>query len=822
MINNIMRLGLLALFISALSGCGGSDGAAGPAGATGATGPQGPVGASGVPVTGNYPIGSSSLQMGSVWAGAPASIKVSSLHGAAVGGQAARGTNNALNVCSTITGATVDGAGKVAINFNIKNIGADKTCNTADDAVAASAVPSSVTVRVAMLRNGDAAGDSTYWVNYSNNNAVVKAAGVGTTPAGTTVNQPNGESAASGLLATDGAGNFTYTTNLVVTGGVTIAAPTLPAGYAGDTPKSGSFPYDANLTHRVSLQLGDIDGTGPLGSGANNPVFDFVPAAGPATVSVADPREVVVTNNCNECHATLAFHGGGRLDTKLCVVCHNPTNVDPESGNTLDFKVMIHKIHMSKKMPSIQFDFKGDAAGNYNDLNDTLTPGVLTDNPVAAVKGKPYVIWGHLNTKFDFSEGGFPANVANCTKCHKNATKADNWKTAPSKEACGACHDGINFADGSGTTVGQVDPVRGTFPGSKVTANASSGHMGGPRANNSQCAACHTDAGPMIPLSGLIPIPAAHNVYGNLDASPAKTKTDYIIDVTMSAPANGTYYVAAESAPVVTVVIKDAATGTPIDHTTALTAPTGLPSGYGATANLYVYGNRALKKPVLTTAAKSTTASTAGNSLLLSSTDPKITRTAANIKYQLDSVAGLKSGTYFAMVLATKPAASSAVPNTNTMSRKHISFQVGTATVEPKIAACTGCHENAVWHDSPSAMGNHPAAFDPDECAACHDYNANLKAKLGLNTTTNAVTLWKGGTTGNTANNMGFGAAPIARRVHGVHFADKRGLGGNAGVAGAGVNYPFEIYNGHNVSIKFPQDPKNCESCHTATTSGTW
>ncbi len=36
------------------------------------------------------------------------------------------------------------------------------------------------------------------------------------------------------------------------------------------------------------------------------------------------------------------------------------------------------------------------------------------------------------------------------------------------------------------------------------------------------------------------------------------------------------------------------------------------------------------------------------------------------------------------------------------------------------------------------------------------------------------------------------------------------------------INYPFEIYSGHNVSIAFPQDVKNCEKCHNSTTSGTW
>jgi hypothetical protein len=82
--------------------------------------------------------------------------------------------------------------------------------------------------------------------------------------------------------------------------------------------------------------------------------------------------------------------------------------------------------------------------------------------------------------------------------------------------------------------------------------------------------------------------------------------------------------------------------------------------------------------------------------------------------------------------------------------------------------------------------------------------------------TAQAACTTAGGTwTSYSANNMGFGAAPIARRVHGVHFGQKAD-------GTPGVQYPFEIYNNHNVAIVFPQDVKNCETCHTSETTGTW
>ena len=86
----------------------------------------------------------------------------------------------------------------------------------------------------------------------------------------------------------------------------------------------------------------------------------------------------------------------------------------------------------------------------------------------------------------------------------------------------------------------------------------------------------------------------------------------------------------------------------------------------------------------------------------------------------------------------------------------------------------------------------------------CNEYGGEGVAKLG-----SEGTLWTQGG----ANNMGFGAQPISKRVHGVHF-------------GSSVTYPFQIhatYGAHYQYVTFPQDVRNCEKCHPAsTTSGTW
>ena len=96
-------------------------------------------------------------------------------------------------------------------------------------------------------------------------------------------------------------------------------------------------------------------------------------------------------SSCNGCHEKLALHGGGRVDTQFCVMCHNPGTTDANSGNVLTLSTMAHKIHAGKLLKA-----KLDAGKG----------------------GEDYTIWGYRNTKDDYAEVGFPQDLRNCTKCH--------------------------------------------------------------------------------------------------------------------------------------------------------------------------------------------------------------------------------------------------------------------------------------------------------------------------------------------------------------------------------------------------------------------
>jgi OmcA/MtrC family decaheme c-type cytochrome len=204
--------------------------------------------------------------------------------------------------------------------------------------------------------------------------------------------------------------------------------------------------YDVTKTHTLGIYgTRTIALTDPIVINKIYPVnvtYDFRPDGQP----VIDRWDATTFATCNQCHDPLAAHGStGRQDPRVCVLCHNDTqSIDPDTGNTVNFKVMIHKIHMGESLPSVQ-------------------------------AGHPYQIIGHGTA--DFSTVVFPQDIRNCTTCHKSpdptgktVAQAHIWYTQPNRAACGSCHDDINWVTGEG-------------------------HIAGPQLDDSACADCHIPQG---------------------------------------------------------------------------------------------------------------------------------------------------------------------------------------------------------------------------------------------------------------------------------------------------------------------------------------
>ena len=201
-------------------------------------------------------------------------------------------------------------------------------------------------------------------------------------------------------------------------------------------------------------------------------------------------REEVNDQSCGSCHGTFSAHGGRYTKPEHCILCHTPQTTDPESGNTVDFKVMIHKIHRGEGLPS------------------------FVANPANAYKivgfGQPYSV-------HDFSEVAFPGpttnistNIMSCDRCHEGQ-QATRWYERPSTAACNSCHD---------TTVFTANPTPPLV--------AHEGGVDPTLVNDGTCKVCHgMNAGPA-------PVPAAH--YATAFDLTTQQLAVEIISVTNTAP----------------------------------------------------------------------------------------------------------------------------------------------------------------------------------------------------------------------------------------------------------------------------------------------
>lgn len=549
------RMLALALLVGlATTGCEGPTGPAGAPGADGANGTNGTNGKDGTSGTSCHlatnPDGSYTIACGDGTSvtvpndTAATGAAITSFHGTDFlrsTGEFAAGKYMAK---ATITGATADGAGVVTVDFKVADLAGHPVTS----------VPG-VSANVAKLVPPAAGESSSRWVPYVTRIETVTTVGDWPNPVGTTAVQGSAES--NGTFTNHGDGTYTYR-----------FAKNLSAVVVDGTPVT----YERNRLHRVAVMMGGH--TGPTADA----VFDFVPDGSAATLS----RAIVPTSACRSCHGEdFKAHGGDRLTVETCATCHVPGTFDANGGESLDLKVMIHKIHAGGELPSL--------AG---------PDGILWDNPATAVNeaadNGQYAIWGYRNVKHEWWKAEFPAVLANCQKCHQGAgANVDAWKTTPSLAACGSCHDDVNF----GTTA-----VAGKRP-----------HAGGPYADDLSCVGCHPSSGaPQPGVSLPAPVPFVHD----WTTKDPRNIPEFDVSLTVSAPANGTHFVAGE-APVVKVVLTDVTTGQPIDHTTVVedTAATGGAEGclatgcpprdgYFATSALFVAGPRAHRMPVLTTAAR--------------------------------------------------------------------------------------------------------------------------------------------------------------------------------------------------------------------------
>jgi len=311
-------------------------------------------------------------------------------------------------------------------------------------------------------------------------------------------------------------------------------------------------PLDAG-TYTIAMAFSkDYWTKGNLTPDANAAVFDFGINKG-----TLDEHELITPGNCNQCHERIQMHGGQFKSPSLCGTCHTAgaedfgsTDVGDATPVTIDFRVMIHKMHNGAHLPSVNgISTAADGSRVYG----TGTPYVVGETDfsglqfpafpnfsIAMPKNSGYSKLATTaapgqtisdRTKDDNMRKG----VTSCFNCHGDpdgagplpAPKQGDNVYIPKKRSCGSCHDDLDYTKPytkNGVTMGADTP-------------------------EDQCVVCHKVQG------GALAIKDAHlHPVMNPATTPVTNLT--ITAVSGGTGANGTFLLG--DSPVITFNAKDA------------------------------------------------------------------------------------------------------------------------------------------------------------------------------------------------------------------------------------------------------------------------
>jgi hypothetical protein len=292
----------------------------------------------------------------------------------------------------------------------------------------------------------------------------------------------------------------------------------IPATYA--PPYNDSPSFNANggeLQGRALLQgtytLGlsftwdyTVEGRGFRRVGEATQDFLLGTAAGPLT-----PRAVTTAEHCDRCHGALQAHDGRYRKLELCFLCHtsgaedvnDPAVAGGTTGVTIDSRVLFHKLHTGRFLPSVNgVTTRGNGNRNYDaqpaPLRYARTSGEVRDFSHVGFPAMPNRLapmprdtgYSGLTSAQQKKEDLMRSGPTQCALCHGDPDGPGPIEppaqasliNVPSRRACGACHDDVNF-ENSYRSNGQSMP---------------------PQPNDNGCNACHDSRfpNPLSPVDG--------------------------------------------------------------------------------------------------------------------------------------------------------------------------------------------------------------------------------------------------------------------------------------------------------------------------------
>lgn len=284
---------------------------------------------------------------------------------------------------------------------------------------------------------------------------------------------PATDAAMKGLLVENGTGMGDYTYTFPTGGNTQIRSTSGSSNGKFVTSVTAPNTYDSTklgVTHTLWIQIArqtdiqnpsTVQGLTPL-----DVEYNFIPNG----VGTPTKREIVTTAACSKCHngfkrdlnpnLTLAtvngFHGGGRVESPFCNVCHNPDRVSNPAANS---SVFVHRLHGAHS---------------------------LVANPDGGIPVDA----------FHAIQVGYPQDIRNCDACHAGAQNGAQATTNPTLAACGSCHNGVDFATGS-TLPTCTNPAARDADHRFIPCK----HQGGAQANSALCASCHGGPASLKPLA---------------------------------------------------------------------------------------------------------------------------------------------------------------------------------------------------------------------------------------------------------------------------------------------------------------------------------
>ena len=471
----LIAAGALTAF---LSGCGGGDsGATGATGQPGAQGPTGPAGPAG-------PAGSSSGNLNLTFLTAE--------------------EWEAAKLTATVTSVAV--ASPPVVEFTVADdkgraVEGLELFTTKTSGATIATYPNVLFAMAKLMPRTDA--QPATWVSYMVTN-------VNTTTGALSATRPTTDNQGKLEPVSGKPGTYKYTFFRDVPGTKAVVDG---FSYSGNNRKDdlGDLTWQPTLPHRLTIQIGGAArGTGTntangvqVAAAVNmaNPVnvtHDFIPATGRVLTAAELSREDVSIDNCNACHQKLAFHGGSaRVEVRYCVVCHTNQRAfgrakatSAATATAISFPALTETKTVDSITGITSYSYSPDTYVADNEVAGNFTTLIHKIHQGHTLVKQNYHYAGLAFNNKGFSKLGEGQKM--CTTCHSgtDATTADNHRQIPSRQSCGACHDGIKWDTGTGSTLG--DKMKVVF---STDTLPTTGHRGGPAQDDSTCKSCHTSDG---------------------------------------------------------------------------------------------------------------------------------------------------------------------------------------------------------------------------------------------------------------------------------------------------------------------------------------